>query len=173
VCPCDCLSSPFSPVCVPQVENCNATSSCCDGFGVDASTCKLSCSTSARLRPPYINNVAMRARRFYPIPTRDPDPLKLGVLGVPGYQPPAPLPTPETLFPNGILIGDPTALSRAPTLPCGPALRLTPSQARRTGAFWYNRKQQVREGFDTTFVYRISNPSVRCTFMDDVYTRCR
>ena len=37
----------------------------------------------------------------------------------------------------------------------------------------YNRKQQVREGFDTTFRYRISNPSVRCTFMDDVYTQCR
>jgi hypothetical protein len=37
----------------------------------------------------------------------------------------------------------------------------------------YNRMQQVREGFDTTFRYRISNPSVRCTFMDDVYTQCR
>ena len=37
----------------------------------------------------------------------------------------------------------------------------------------YNRMQQVREGFDTTFTYRLSNPSVRCTFMDDVYTKCR
>ena len=37
----------------------------------------------------------------------------------------------------------------------------------------YNRQMQVREGFDTSFVFRVSNPSVTCTYMDDVYTNCR
>ena len=31
----------------------------------------------------------------------------------------------------------------------------------------------VREGFDTTFKFRISNPSMVCQTMDDVYTSCR
>lgn len=160
-----------------NVENCNQTTSCCDGYNASApipfSSCNLACSTVARLRPPYINNIAMRARMFYPIPTPDPDPLKRGVPGNASYVQPALLPALETLFPNGIRMGDPMALARPPTYICGPTLRITPSQARRTGAVWYNRKQQVREGFDTTFRYRISNPSVRCTFMDDVYTQCR
>jgi hypothetical protein len=36
-----------------------------------------------------------------------------------------------------------------PTSPCGPALRLTPSLARQSGAVWYARKLNVEEGFDT------------------------
>ena len=56
---------------------------------------------------------------------------------------------------------------------CGPALRLTPSNPRSSGAAWYRRKIQVREGFDTTFTFRVSNPSLRCHVMDDVYTNCR
>jgi hypothetical protein len=59
-----------------QVENCNQSTSCCDGFNASASnpaaSCTLSCSTVARLRPPYVNNVALRARKYYPIPTPDP-----------------------------------------------------------------------------------------------------
>lgn len=42
-----------------------------------------------------------------------------------------------------------------------------------TGAVWYSRKQQVREGFVMEFEYRISNPSTVCRIMDGVYTNCR
>jgi hypothetical protein len=31
----------------------------------------------------------------------------------------------------------------------------------------------VREGFDTTFSFRMSNPSTTCKIMDDTHTRCR
>jgi hypothetical protein len=60
-----------------------------------------------------------------------------------------------------------------PTLPCGPALRLTSSAARQAGAAWYARRQNVEEGFETTFRFRIAEPSVRCAQMDDAYTHCR
>ena len=59
-----------------QVENCNQSASCCDGYNPNAvnvtASCTLACSTVARLRPPYINNIALRARMYYPIPTPDP-----------------------------------------------------------------------------------------------------
>jgi hypothetical protein len=32
---------------------------------------------------------------------------------------------------------------------------------------------EVREGFDTTFNFRITEASVRCDVMDDEYTHCR
>lgn len=60
-----------------------------------------------------------------------------------------------------------------PTMPCGPALRLTPSGARESGAVWYSRKTNVREGFDTSITFQISNPSMRCNRLDDVNTYCR
>jgi hypothetical protein len=71
-----CRASVLPACCCCQVENCNASSSCCDGYNASApdptASCTLACSTVARLRPPYINNIAMRARMFYPIPTPDP-----------------------------------------------------------------------------------------------------
>ena len=57
--------------------------------------------------------------------------------------------------------------------PCGPALRLTPSEARMRGAAWYPRQLEVGEGFDTTFTFEISNPSFRCNNMDGVFKNCR
>mmetsp|Transcript_10583 Transcript_10583/g.17278 ORF Transcript_10583/g.17278 Transcript_10583/m.17278 type:complete len:919 (+) Transcript_10583:280-3036(+) len=56
---------------------------------------------------------------------------------------------------------------------CGPAFRLTGAAPRATGAMWYPRKLNVREGFVTEFSFRISNPSQVCKVMDDVATRCR
>ncbi|KAJ8604455.1 hypothetical protein CTAYLR_000923 [Chrysophaeum taylorii] len=56
--------------------------------------------------------------------------------------------------------------------PCGPSIRLTGSTARQAGAAWYSRRVNVREGFDTSFVLRAANPSVRCDRMDETYTRC-
>lgn len=32
---------------------------------------------------------------------------------------------------------------------------------------------EVREGFETSFRFRLSSPSQRCMVMDDVYTHCR
>jgi hypothetical protein len=66
-----------------------------------------------------------------------------------------------------------STLSHRPTEPCGPALRLTPSLPRSSAAAWYPRKLNVREGFDTSFVFRLANPSTECTLMDDEYTHCR
>ncbi|KAJ1447692.1 hypothetical protein M885DRAFT_541852 [Pelagophyceae sp. CCMP2097] len=60
-----------------------------------------------------------------------------------------------------------------PSAACGPTLRLTPSAPRATGAVWYARRLNVREGFESTFVLRASNPSTRCDFMDGAYTHCR
>lgn len=60
-----------------------------------------------------------------------------------------------------------------PKIACGPALRLTASEARLSGAAWYRRKVNVREGFDTTFKFQISNPSLKCNILDDVNTLCR
>ncbi|RHY87966.1 hypothetical protein DYB37_008699 [Aphanomyces astaci] len=71
-----------------------------------------------------------------------------------------------------------TNVTSTPTLspplrPCGPALRLTGSAPFLTGAAWYPRPQNVREGFATSFQFRLSNPSLRCKVMDDVSTHCR
>ena len=50
----------------------------------------------------------------------------------------------------------------SPSLPlCGPALRLTGSNAQLRGSAWYPRQQDVAEGFDTQFTFRLSNPSFR------------
>ena len=60
-----------------------------------------------------------------------------------------------------------------PTASCGPALRLTNSEARQSGSAWYNRMVNVREGFDTSIKFQISNPSQKCDRLDDVNTYCR
>lgn len=66
-----------------------------------------------------------------------------------------------------------TTTSEIQLPPCGPALRLTGGAPRQAGAAWYGRRLNVREGFDTTFVLRAANPSVRCNLMNDAYTWCR
>lgn len=86
----------------------------------------------------------------------------------------ASMPYPDTSFPSSIAIL-PASVSGATynaTAPCGPVLRLTSSQHLQTGSAWYGRPQQVREGFDTTFIFRIANPSVYCHNMHDIHTRC-
>ena len=65
------------------------------------------------------------------------------------------------------------SLAPDPTAACGPGLYLTPSEARHSGAVWYPRKVNVREGFDVYFDFEISQPSQKCTRMDDVNTYCR
>ena len=67
-----------------------------------------------------------------------------------------------------------TSLHTAPvTDACGAALRLTASSSALTGSAWYPRQMNVREGFETVFGFRVSNPSTFCARMDDVQTNCR
>lgn len=73
----------------------------------------------------------------------------------------------SALTPRGL------ALPLTPTAACGPALRLTSSSPRRAGGAWYGRRLNVREGFDTTFSLRPSNPSTRCGGGHGAHTRCR
>ncbi len=64
------------------------------------------------------------------------------------------------------------SLSNA-TAPCGPALRLTASHSSSVGAAWYGRPLDVRGGFETSFVFRLSSPSLTCRTHDSVASRCR
>lgn len=59
------------------------------------------------------------------------------------------------------------------TSACGTALRLTASQSFLTGAAWYPRQMNVREGFTTTFSFQATNPSAVCRVMHNVHTNCR
>ena len=45
---------------------------------------------------------------------------------------------------------------------CKKKLRLTPSQSSRRGAAWFRDKQHVREGFRTSFAFKMSHQSKRC-----------
>ncbi|OQS06188.1 hypothetical protein THRCLA_01760 [Thraustotheca clavata] len=72
---------------------------------------------------------------------------------------------------NSTTINVPSSMLPLPL--CGPALRLTGSFPYLTGAVWYPRGMNVREGFTTTFAFRLSNPSFHCKIMDDVATHCR
>ena len=56
---------------------------------------------------------------------------------------------------------------------CGPALRLTKPGRKLNGAAWYRRRQEVAEGFTSTFTFRIANPSSQCHIMNGVHNRCR
>lgn len=138
-----------------NVQNCNSSSTCCDGF--DENRCRLSCSAQARVRPAYLNAVAQADEE-----------ARMGNGNVLGE-----VPRPPTNFPNGITVGPTAMLNRRPGVSCGPSLRLTSSKAKMSGAAWYNRKMQVREGFDTSFTFRLSDPSTHCKFLDDAYTHCR
>ncbi|KAF0694166.1 Aste57867_14926 [Aphanomyces stellatus] len=114
-----------------HIENCNATSSCCD-LDASGTTCILSCRATTTRNAPSAPSIA------------------------------------------SLTVVSPASANAAPRpVACGPSLRLTGSAPYLTGAAWYPRPLNVREGFDTTFQFRLSNPSVHCNSMDDVYTHCR
>ncbi|CAE7456757.1 unnamed protein product, partial [Symbiodinium microadriaticum] len=122
-----------------QVENCNASMTCCDGFN--------------ELAYDYVYDGITRRQVPSNVPYDDGAPPEKVVLTLQ-----------ELIAIQG---------AEMPSMPCGPALRLTPSGARESGAVWYSRKANVREGFDTTITFQISNPSMRCNRLDDVNTYCR
>lgn len=45
---------------------------------------------------------------------------------------------------------------------CRKKLRLTPSRSQRRGAAWYRKKQQVRQGFRTSFAFKMEHQSPLC-----------
>lgn len=144
---------------VPQVQNCNASVSCCDGYsssavGGETAHCTYTCSETEARASTYQNRTTARspptnAHFAIPFPAK------------------AVRSTSTSALPAG-------ASSIAPiSNACGPALRLTASDSLLTGSAWYPRQMNVREGFETSFVFRLSNPSTFCKSMDDVYTSCR
>ena len=135
-----------------NVENCNSSVVCCDTFDAlvgPEGSCggaknSTSCSCTGHPNPSYLNGEI--------VGRGVPDNLPGGEKMVVNYEIMKPL---------------------VPTLRCGPALRLTASDPRLSGAVWYAREQEVAEGFDTKFSFRIANPSIRCNVMDDAHTNCR
>lgn len=143
-----------------QVENCNASSTCCDGYDplIGESSCGSAASVCAvllerRLNADYVVDGVTRREVPFNIPYED------------GGRPEKVVLTLDELIAN--------QGAERPSIACGPSLRLTSSFARESGAMWYRRKQNVREGFDTTIKFQIANPSYRCNILDDVNTYCR
>ena len=143
-----------------HVQNCNSSSTCCDGYNasIGLGSCKSGPSVCAvlqdrRLEYNYVINSLSRR------------------------QVPSNMVYPDGGLPEVVILSlQELRNSRSaplPSNPCGPSLRLTPSEARQSGSIWYPRKVNVREGFDTTFTFEISNPSQHCDRLADVNTFCR
>lgn len=143
-----------------NIQNCNVSSTCCDGYNatIGISSCasyRSVCVVFPSRMLAYDFAVDGVTRRGVPsnLPYDNGAPPEINILTVD-----------ELIVNKG---------ANLPSLPCGPALRLTPSQARESGSAWYRRKVNVREGFDTSITFEISNPSQRCDRLDDVNTYCR
>jgi hypothetical protein len=131
-----------------SIANCNASHTCCDKPNSDdGDSCDVMCTSVAE-----VGNVD-------------------GV-DASGNQ--------TSQHPNGLLVSSDRDLlaavagsARVMTAKCGSTLRLTGSLPRSTGAAWYGRQLNVREGFTTEFTFRVSDPSQVCSHMNDVKTHCR
>jgi len=143
-----------------NVQNCNMSSTCCDGYnatiglascGVLPTVCAV--LPSRTLAYEYVIDGITRRQTGTNRPYSNGAPPEIAIF------------TLDQLRKN--------AGAALPSSKCGPALRLTPSEARQSGASWYGRKVNVREGFDTLITFEISNPSQKCDRLDDVNTFCR
>ncbi|CAM9141429.1 unnamed protein product [Choristocarpus tenellus] len=147
-----------------QVENCNRSAACCDGFSPSDEGDTYVCGEGGHGSP-----------------------FACAALATPGKEaglerlrsdlnPPRSGPPQEGSFPSSAIVVSHTDLSQwgvQVAHSCGPALRLTSNRPFSTGAAWYPRPMTVGEGFDTTFTFRLSSPSLRCNIMDGVHTTCR
>jgi len=188
-----------------QVEGCNESFACCDGFvhGVGCAAQAVGCAAGGAARPSYERVQSARGAAEGVAPTglgaSDVDYAGGAAHASTGHgvrsnsaQPTMPKWSrlaDSTAHANAMRIAPWELLSTAgaaasdgagagagagvPTEPCGPALRLTGSHARASGAAWYPRPLNLREGFETRFTLRAANPSVRCAVMDDTHTHCR
>eukprot|EP01038_Epipyxis_sp_PR26KG_P006359 gene6359-8759_t len=143
-----------------NLENCNVSSTCCDGYNatIGVASCGNYRSVCAvlpanMLAYPFVIDGVTRRGVPTNLPYSNGAPAEIQIVTLA-----------ELIANKG---------ADAPSSACGPALRLTSSTARQSGASWYQRKVDVREGFDTTFTFRISNPSQKCDRLDDVNTYCR
>lgn len=143
-----------------HIQNCNASTTCCDGY--NATIGVASCGTTASVCAVFLER---RLSSKYSIDGNSRRQVSSNIPYENGAPPEKVILTVEELRA--------TKGADLPSMPCGPALRLTPSFARESGSVWYRRRMNVREGFDTTFVFEISNPSLRCSRLDDVNTYCR
>ena len=143
-----------------NIENCNVSSTCCDGYNatIGLTSCGVLPSVCAVL-PARMLEYEFVQRGVTRRQTPQNIPYESG--GLPEIN----------IFTLAELIANKGA--DLPSASCGPALRLTASEARASGAAWYRRKMDVREGFDTTITFEISNPSFHCSRMNDVNTYCR
>ncbi|CAM9683580.1 unnamed protein product, partial [Pylaiella littoralis] len=161
-----------------QIENCNRSTSCCDAYNDTTGSCSESGQEGAEGSPYLCAALATPGQQTWAFETDDSS-----------VQPPLSglshsssssssssstalrLPSSAVVVPrkSALAGGWGSGVSRA----CGPALRLTSSRPASAGAGWYPREVTVGEGFDTTFTFRLSSPSLRCNTMDDVYTHCR
>ena len=143
-----------------NIQNCNLSSTCCDGYNatLGVSSCGKTQSVCAvlparQLAYDLVLGGVTRMGVATNLPYSNGAPAAISII------------TLDELIAN--------KGAELPTSACGPALRLTPSIARHSGASWYRRKMNVREGFDTYIKFQISNPSQKCTNLDDVNTYCR
>ncbi len=141
-----------------NVENGNITHACCDGYdGTSQSSCGTLYSAISSVQPSPTYDAKLSNANGY-------NRGHAGSINV----------TTNAIDGGAkIYVGSASGYAHQATLPCGPALRLTAGHARSSGAAWYRRMQNVREGFDTTFTFRISSPSTQCRFLHDEYTHCR
>ena len=120
-----------------NIENCNSSSFCCDNYDVEAKMCIDSSSYTCRVTPfqyEYNEKITHSLNN-----------------------------SSTSLLPGSGRIVQPLHHSEAFIYEnfCGPALRLTGSQQQQRGAAWYPRQLEVSEGFETSFILRMSNPSSR------------
>jgi hypothetical protein len=143
-----------------NIQNCNVSSTCCDGY--DPQLGIKSCGN-------YQSVCAVLAANMLAYSLVVDGVTRRGISSNLPYSNEAPpdisISTLDELIAN--------KGADLPNIACGPALRLTPSKARTSGAAWYRRKVNVREGFDTSFKFEISSPSQKCDRLDDVNTFCR
>ena len=129
-----------------NVENCNSSYVCCDSYDplVGSASCGSSMTCSVSMTVEAEWTKGLSTRRI-----------------------------PDNLPGGDKRVDAANTIDKEATMKCGPALRLTASSPRLTGAAWYAREVEVGEGFDTTFTFRLANPSLRCNFEDGVHTNCR
>ncbi|ETI56626.1 hypothetical protein L917_00803 [Phytophthora nicotianae] len=144
-----------------HLQNCNASVSCCDGFDATVPSdltaaitgCSYVCFESESRNAIYVNGSTHRS-----LPTN-----AMAAMPFPAKQ--------VSVFDKSTPA---QPVDAAPiTTSCGTVLRLTASQSFLTGAAWYPRQMNVREGFTTSFSFRATNPSTTCRVMDNVHTNCR
>lgn len=147
-----------------NIENCNASISCCDGFNIHQYE-----AVGDGCGAKHFSCIEMATPNFHKVEHETA--IRKAATNNPQF------PKSDRVEKRIVLVEEISSLALTlplkPTASCGPAIRLTSSLPRHAGAMWYARRLNVREGFDTTIVFRTSNPSQRCSLMDDVYTSCQ